>query len=694
MSIINTPAKPAVRSPAGYPPLRDRNARPPGKPRSVHVRAAQQASAFFRGLGNRRLKSVPSLGPRVARNTRAPELPQPPASYFDPMGLALRDRKLPQAASPAPIEIVGEVPSPAPALDVALPAKSVPTRQQFVNEVRAPERDSTFLGFTIRRRDTPYKRLLASLDAFHAVADGKPASLTQAQALRAALEEVKQSVEGFVADMRNTESDRNSVRAQVLPLQRELAVLDRAIRRIKSSPEGLPADLQKLCTQERAAATEIFSMVRGPGSAFTELNAQGAVRHGLTPELARSCATRSPERAAGMKPLGKGAINTVYLAKVGLPDNPDGFFGVYKRNSESVDEASLAAGISEHRPTSALRNLATWRLAQRLQLDVIPQTHLVLNGADLGCILERAAGVSPMHTGNRQVPVSPEVAERLRDDPALLKSFAMQKGYVDASLDGTTVQLIMESTTEALEGTVYQEFDSLNPVDFGNSALRRELTRLQWLDALTGQCDRHAHNYFVERTAQGGVHVRGIDNDMAFGAGVDNPDKLPGDHSPRLPTVIDRATADLLRGLEPEELEELCAGLAPQEIESARQRLNVIKARIALFEQPETSAPAVGRVLEADADWSTPEVSKLLGVFSFDEIKHRAEGGNRRAMNNAVDAAFATSYVARDHATQVEARKGFSAMPVFDAAELQKDLQKLGPPGPGDTAAQATRALT
>jgi hypothetical protein len=437
----------------------------------------------------------------------------------------------------------------------APPARPVPTRKQFIQDVRAPQRDITFLGFTIRRRDTAYKELLASLDAYHAVANGKPASLAEAQTVRAAFERAKYALEGYVANLRNTQSDRDAVHALVLPLQRELAVLDRAIRRIRSSPVSLPADLQAVCAEERTAATEIFSMVRGPGSAFTELNAQGAVRHGLTRELARICATRSPERAAGMKPLGKGAINTVYLAKVGLPDDQRGFSGVYKRNSESVDESSLAAGISEDRPTSALRNLATWRIAQRLQLDVIPETYLVLNGAELGCILERARGVSPLHTGNREVPVSPEVALRLRDDPDLLKSFARQKGYLEAAIEGTTVKLTMERTTKAPDGSVlHEEFDSLNPVDFSSSSLRRELTRLQWLDALTGQCDRHAHNYFVERDAQGGVRVRGIDNDMAFGAGVNNPDKLPGGHSPRLPKVIDSATARLLRDLKPEEL--------------------------------------------------------------------------------------------------------------------------------------------
>lgn len=557
----------------------------------------------------------------------------------------------------------------------ASPAKPIPTRQQFIDSVRAPQRDITFLGFTIRARDTAYKGLLAQLDTYHGAATGKHASVEDAQAVRTAFVAAKQSVESYVADLSNAQSDRDAVRVHILPLQRELAVLDRAITTIRRSPQHLPADLQTLCTRERAVASEIFSMVRGPDSAFTELNAQGAVRHGLPPELARSCATRSPERAEKMTPLGKGAINTVYLAKLSVPGRLRGFAGVYKKNSESVDEASLAAGISKDRPTSALRNLATWRLNQRLELGVIPETHLVLNGAELGCSLERARGASPLHAGNRQIPVSPEVAQRLRNDPDLLKNYALQKGFPEATLEyteeGAKVRLTLQSRMP--DGSVL-ELDSLNPTDFSDPILRRQLTRLQWLDALTGQCDRHAHNYFVERDAQGGVHVRGIDNDMAFGAGPKllDPDKLPGKHSPSLPKVIDRATADLLRGLKPDELAALCAGLSGEEIDAAKQRLNVIQQRIASFEQHDPSAPAGGRVLNDDAAWSAPETSELLGVFSFDDIKPFTQRGDRRAMERGVDAAFKSSYVARDHTTQVAAAKGFSPMREFDAAEIHR----------------------
>ena len=51
----------------------------------------------------------------------------------------------------------------------------------------------------------------------------------------------------------------------------------------------------------------------------------------------------------------------------------------------------------------------------------------------------------------------------------------------------------------------------------------RELTKLQLLDQLTGQGDRHRGNYFVDIQGSGNkvtVKVTGIDNDLCFGSKI------------------------------------------------------------------------------------------------------------------------------------------------------------------------------
>lgn len=57
--------------------------------------------------------------------------------------------------------------------------------------------------------------------------------------------------------------------------------------------------------------------------------------------------------------------------------------------------------------------------------------------------------------------------------------------------------------------------------------IRRQLNQLQWIDAITGQLDRHHANYFIfvdERTRE--VTVQGIDNDASFSSIVEGPGKF------------------------------------------------------------------------------------------------------------------------------------------------------------------------
>ena len=60
-----------------------------------------------------------------------------------------------------------------------------------------------------------------------------------------------------------------------------------------------------------------------------------------------------------------------------------------------------------------------------------------------------------------------------------------------------------------------------------HNEIRRQLNQLQWVDALTGQLDRHHANYFVfvdARTHE--VTVQGIDNDASFSTTVEGPGKF------------------------------------------------------------------------------------------------------------------------------------------------------------------------
>jgi len=72
--------------------------------------------------------------------------------------------------------------------------------------------------------------------------------------------------------------------------------------------------------------------------------------------------------------------------------------------------------------------------------------------------------------------------------------------------------------------------------------LQKEISSLQVLDYLCGQGDRHTGNFFSEMENGKLTHIHGIDNDMAFGTGVDMEARLRADkgyHNTKQKMVVD-----------------------------------------------------------------------------------------------------------------------------------------------------------
>jgi hypothetical protein len=342
----------------------------------------------------------------------------------------------------------------------------------------------------------------------------------------------------------------------------------------------------------------------------------------ISPRLEQECATLQD----GKVRLGKGAINTVYSATATLADGSD-FPGVYKKENSHIEEWK--------RPISTLRNVAASKLNRRIFSGdgVLASTYLVRNGGELGCIMARANGVSPRHTGNKEERDRPDLAKALLKMPEERRhAFALSKGFTGLRIEGNTVTLLNEP-----ENSGAQQYR--NKIDFSDSDLRRELNKLQWFDSLTLGTDRHPENYCVGRDEQGRTRVTGFDNDDAFSAMEITLDKLPYASLPRLPKVIDRDTADAMLRLQPQHIEEDCIGLTREEIEASKIRLEHIKRAI---------LGGKCLILEPNASWSTPQVSRALGVEPYDRWDD--SDGVARFMAAAGD----TSYVARETATQLQ----------------------------------------
>ena len=259
--------------------------------------------------------------------------------------------------------------------------------------------------------------------------------------------------------------------------------------------------------------------------------------------------TRAPRE------FGRGGFNTVYEV-----EHDDGKRRIFKPLSPPdltrkkwVESGWTAfrTGIDLYDPEIAVRNLSTCRLAEELGFDVVVQTELGLHTLpnatqpQLGLVMEVAPG-----NAARTIPSGVEV--------------------------------------------------------FKNPDVRREITKLQLLDCLTAQGDRHGGNYFIDVRPDGSVRVAGIDNDQCLGTKIHDPAVVRrglrnqpdrGFRGCGLPPVIDTDMARALEDLIPDRVDYLIGDkVGRKEVHATLQRLSAIKDHIAHLRQE-------GRIIKPD-DWA------------------------------------------------------------------------------------------
>jgi hypothetical protein len=142
---------------------------------------------------------------------------------------------------------------------------------------------------------------------------------------------------------------------------------------------------------------------------------------------------------------------------------------------------------------------------------------------------------------------------------------------------------VMGTVLEAAQGTEGAELayrlddDPDNPatVSLDDPVLQRGLNKLQLLDAISGQLDRHQGNYYVASDEQGNVTgVTGIDLDMAFGSKMTSTAKPDGAMNYKgLPEFIDQQMGEKILQVKPADIRAALLGLLPgPEIEATVSR--------------------------------------------------------------------------------------------------------------------------
>ena len=273
--------------------------------------------------------------------------------------------------------------------------------------------------------------------------------------------------------------------------------------------------------------------------------------------------------------LGSGAFNTVYSVQLRNARGAD-VEGVFKPlRSKETGWVAIQTGIPHRNPQLAMRNIATAAYAQKLGFDVIANTKIAL------LTVPRAAAKPP--------------APRL----GLLMEHAPGKTAAETDL------------------TILARPD-----------VAREVTKLQLLDHLTGQGDRHSRNYFVHIGADQRAKVTGIDNDQCFGEKAFSPEAIRYEKTPerkgfrgtRLPPVVDHEMAIAINDLAPSDLRNMLVDkLSTGEINAAIQRLEGVKQHIAKLDMQglvvspdEWSHPNVQRALSSDNSYAQREISRGL----------------------------------------------------------------------------------
>ena len=457
------------------------------------------------------------------------------------------------------------------------------TREQLIQRAGRPKDDISFGLFGTKSMSSGYKAILNGLDGYHqALApNGEQPRPEQLEALMVQLGDLegatarymearghshkyeisvvqsqikheKKVIQGLLDEVRGGEPlpDTMTLEEIVAFARQGIALKDMMVLHHRGHSPESARELLESEIGEPPLSEEMLKSYLDEG--FNPQEAMLLERYGLgisvgkayrrrdipiTPEtIAKSF--RSDNRLGDITVLGSGGFNETYNIRY---DTPEGEFrGVLKQieppdpsRTFEVEGGWVAEkiGIDLYNPRTAMRNLSTYTVAQELGFDVIPRT---------------------------EIGVMTDEGER--------PTVGLIMGFAKGTPGGSTPRKL-----------------------YSDPDVRRELTKLQFLDHLCGQGDRHHNNYFIHRDENGRVTVTGIDNDQSFGKNLHDPNGIArgkskdnyGFRGVNMPMVIDEDMAEAFRTLTPERLDEMLGGmLSPEEIAAAKDRLKDIQHHI------------------------------------------------------------------------------------------------------------------
>lgn len=329
-------------------------------------------------------------------------------------------------------------------------------------------------------------------------------------------------------------------------------------------------------------------------------------------------------RLAEMQPLDAGMFNTVYLSRYRDPEHAGGAVErVFKPEGRKGGMVSRLTGIAANDLRSSCRNVAASNLNRKLGWEVIPDTAMALHAGQAGIVMERATGI--------RVKI-----EVLQKDVDITRSAVGAKA-LKLHQAGTFTPGVQTNLCKQFGISMIRFENDRVIVDYGVSSapalallkdgkVRRELAKLQLLDALMAQGDRHEGNYFIDPDTGA---VKGIDNDQSFGKLIRSMVQMTtalggyGTYWAGLPEIVDaEIRADFLRLSEDDARAAVEGLLDPEETEATLSRLREIQVYL-------TALPPE-RVIDPDrwAQIDFPHSSHSYVARHSDPFTPMSEAGN------------------------------------------------------------------
>jgi hypothetical protein len=487
--------------------------------------------------------------------------------------------------------------------------KALPTMDQLIQKAGRPKDDIKFwcFGSRTKKMSTGYKAILKGLEDYHDALDrGGKGAKGRMKLLRGHLQSMQATNNAYLGKAGH--SRNHNIEALGHQIRNEIRLLDRAIQQMSEGadwPDGVSlkdglnfarqgveiGDLRASMTrdlQDSGMTLENLQPYRDAGFTGSEarlledsgLGLQGGMKF-REANLKVTADTLPGPLTSGneieFRELGSGAMNTVF--EVTYNHQAGNNVGVFKPlpsiDAQKVEHGWVSGkiGVNNRNPQTAMRNLGTVAVARELGFNVVPDTKVAEHGGQLGLLMDKAEGNLGRHTAQ---------------------------------------------------------------ATFRDPDVRREITKLQLLDALVGQGDRHSSNYFVHKDSNTqAVTVTGIDNDQCFGSllrdpngiAYENTEQSHGFRGVKLPQVVDTDIAQQLRALTPEKLDELLGDkLAPSEIGATKDRLAAIKVHLDNLQQS-------GQIIAPD-EWGEDQTAQLLSDRSSSYVGRDIARAPRHAVDS------------------------------------------------------------